>query len=959
MIHRYWNSFLLFLFLLIAILVGIITSSLKKEWITNQQHKDYANTVTSLNQKISTLIEEKQNATLTIALSLSQNSDLQNALIQKENFQLSLKEFSAKLNRDTDFKNVWIQLVDRDGISLARSWSDKKGDNLANIRADVRRMIASPRVQSSVSVGHFDMTFKAMVPIYDKNHRFIGYLEVLSHFNSVAKKIQDEGVEPIILVDKKYKKELISPFTALFVKNNYVANQNANPILLKYIAKKGIDYFINPIDNYTIDKEGNYFVINYPLYDIDNNQMAIFLLFKPLASFDTTTIENTKIIINLSSIFIVVVAGFILFILSQPNKMSNSYTKTIARYTFLFITFFITASTFFYLLMQSKEKKMKAEYIQEYQKNITQEYTIVTNSYLKFSEIIFKTLINRPSVLEIMEKSYHNNRTKTHARQALLNALKNDYDFLKTYQIRQLHFQLKNNESFLRFHRPDQFGDDLTGIRPCVEWVNKYHTRIDGFEEGRIYNGFRHVFPLISTSNTHLGSVEISYSAYAIISELTKNNDLKASFLIHKHAVDSQVFKKEQTNYTPSEFSDFYYEIQINRQLKQSSLNFEIQGIDPNKIRLINKQIFKGTIFTIPSQDEFTLYTFIPLINPITKNVVGSIVLQQPYPMLKTHHYNFLFFILMGFASILFMTLFIYRETIAKLKFKALSERTQRILDSQRSIVLITNGAMILDANQTFLDFFGFTTLHQYGEHHHCICDHFVKDDHYFHLDKITTNATWIETLLSLPEKERIVMMLDKEGVAHSFHVSLNQFTPTETVATFTDISETLNEQYHLTQKVTHDKLTQAYNREFFESTIKTILEGVYIRQKQLALLMLDIDHFKLVNDTYGHNCGDTVLREISALVHSSLRSDDYLIRWGGEEFIILLTVSSLEEALKISEHCRQRIEQTLFDEVGRVTCSFGVTLHCDDEPIKQTIQRADKALYSAKKSGRNQVVAS
>jgi diguanylate cyclase (GGDEF)-like protein len=110
------------------------------------------------------------------------------------------------------------------------------------------------------------------------------------------------------------------------------------------------------------------------------------------------------------------------------------------------------------------------------------------------------------------------------------------------------------------------------------------------------------------------------------------------------------------------------------------------------------------------------------------------------------------------------------------------------------------------------------------------------------------------------------------------------------------------------------------------------------------------------VNDTYGHSVGDYVLQELITRVSHSIRSDDYLIRWGGEEFVILLSSNSISELEFIAQNLRSAVEKHYFEHVKHITCSFGITLSRDNEPIATTLERADKALYISKETGRNRV---
>ncbi|MDD2370028.1 MAG: diguanylate cyclase [Sulfuricurvum sp.] len=597
---------LILLFLLIAIAIWVVMNFYRKDKIENFQRENFATMASMAEQKIDTLIDEKGNATLSIALSLTKNSDIEKALIQKSDIQPLLLSLSQELNHNTDFKNVWIQLVDNRGISLARSWDSQKNDDISAVRSDVKKILTTPQIMTSISVGKYDLTFKAMTPIYDKNSRFLGFIEVISHFNSIAKKLEYEGYKTIIIVDKRYTNQLQKPFTKLFVNEHYIANKNADKTILADIERHGLDYFIDPHQTYKIDVPSRQLIIRHPLYTIDKTPIATFLLFKPLSSIDT------------------------------------SY-----------------------------------------------EYYITVITYLIFFTVVI----------------------------------------------------------------------------------------------------------------------------------------------------------------------------------------------------------------------------------------------------------------------ILIFILFFY------IKQKANLQKIKTILDAQHSIVIISDGKRISEVNHAFLNFFGYRNLSDFLQHYHCICDFFEKNDRFFHLEKISPDASWIDILSTYPNADRIVMMTDKEGKKHAFHTEITLISDSFKVVSFTDISETMEENLELQSKIFFDPLTKVRNRYFFEMNTNNFIQTSKLQHKELALTMLDIDYFKQVNDTYGHNVGDKILQSLAELIKGSLRVEDEIIRWGGEEFIILIMVTSLESATQIIENLRNTIEMHTFEENPKITCSFGITLYQKDEPILQTIARADKALYDAKSSGRNRVI--
>jgi diguanylate cyclase (GGDEF)-like protein len=153
------------------------------------------------------------------------------------------------------------------------------------------------------------------------------------------------------------------------------------------------------------------------------------------------------------------------------------------------------------------------------------------------------------------------------------------------------------------------------------------------------------------------------------------------------------------------------------------------------------------------------------------------------------------------------------------------------------------------------------------------------------------------------------------------------------------------------------DKLTQADNRQRLDEVLQEELKRNDRYKTGLSAIMLDLDHFKDINDNYGHPVGDMVLKEIAGILKSNVRACDTAGRWGGEEFLIILPQTDLPSAMKAAEKIRSAVEKTEFPVAGHVTCSFGVaTVRKEDDPDK-LLSRADTAMYDAKKNGRNRVV--
>jgi diguanylate cyclase (GGDEF)-like protein/PAS domain S-box-containing protein len=178
-------------------------------------------------------------------------------------------------------------------------------------------------------------------------------------------------------------------------------------------------------------------------------------------------------------------------------------------------------------------------------------------------------------------------------------------------------------------------------------------------------------------------------------------------------------------------------------------------------------------------------------------------------------------------------------------------------------------------------------------------------------------------------------------------------------VAVVRDVTEDHLRQQQLIGEARNDPLTGVCNRRGLELKALTLAEPSSASATRPAWIMIDIDHFKLVNDRYGHPSGDRVLKAVASALQSVARGDDLLARFGGEEFVLLLSATTESLALGVAERLRQRVEAlSITTDVGpvRVTASFGVAMQAPGESWVKALDRADAALYRAKGAGRNQV---
>jgi diguanylate cyclase (GGDEF)-like protein/PAS domain S-box-containing protein len=152
------------------------------------------------------------------------------------------------------------------------------------------------------------------------------------------------------------------------------------------------------------------------------------------------------------------------------------------------------------------------------------------------------------------------------------------------------------------------------------------------------------------------------------------------------------------------------------------------------------------------------------------------------------------------------------------------------------------------------------------------------------------------------------------------------------------------------------DPLTGVYNRRHFLDEMQREMSRSDRYAYPFSLIMFDIDHFKGVNDRFGHEAGDRVLKELTEMVRKRIRSTDLLARWGGEEFMILLANTNLRPAVKLAEDLLKQMQAGTFSGIGRVTASFGIAEHRAGEGIDEILTRVDNLMYKAKDGGRSRL---
>ncbi len=289
--------------------------------------------------------------------------------------------------------------------------------------------------------------------------------------------------------------------------------------------------------------------------------------------------------------------------------------------------------------------------------------------------------------------------------------------------------------------------------------------------------------------------------------------------------------------------------------------------------------------------------------------------------------------------------------------FQALVENTNDVIMVLDATPLTEGGPKIVYVNPAFEVLMGYSAEEVLGQNPKFLQGPDTDDETRFQIRQAMRQHKSVRTQILNYAKDGTELWLDINFVP--------LFDETGDLAYYAAIERDLTEhkklQFALEDMATTDSLTGLANRQAFMERAVGEFSRARRYSRSLSVIMIDIDHFKSINDQYGHAAGDEVLRQLGRQCYSRLRDSDFLGRIGGEEFVLLLPDTPQDSAYHVAERMREQISNTVISlESGRplsITASFGVAaMNKDDTDFKEILQRADFAMYAAKHAGRNQV---
>lgn len=318
------------LYIILALVISLLTAlsfyyfNYVNDKKSVMQTLNYEVEAASMQDIVAQKIYEKQKATTAIGLVMAQEKNLVSAIKNRTINDTYYKDLIQDLKKDTEYKNIWINIIDNKLNSVYRSWTDKRGDSLKNVRTDLEEVIKTKKVTYTISSGKFTIAIKALIPI-KRDGKVEGVLELISHFNSITTSLKKLDIDSVVVLNKKHTQKLQYPFTGKFLEGHYVANFDAPEDKLEYLHKHHIENYLT--GEYKL--ENNYIISAYPLVSFDEEVIGYYIMFK---KFDNvSSIDEDFYIFKWGAIgfiiilLVVVVINIILFYVfaRQKNYIRN------------------------------------------------------------------------------------------------------------------------------------------------------------------------------------------------------------------------------------------------------------------------------------------------------------------------------------------------------------------------------------------------------------------------------------------------------------------------------------------------------------------------------------------------------------------------------------------------------------------------------------------------------------
>jgi diguanylate cyclase (GGDEF)-like protein/PAS domain S-box-containing protein len=383
------------------------------------------------------------------------------------------------------------------------------------------------------------------------------------------------------------------------------------------------------------------------------------------------------------------------------------------------------------------------------------------------------------------------------------------------------------------------------------------------------------------------------------------------------------------------------------------TIGYGIQKYSLLDLKIAGKLEFDIRLSVASRNDE-------PLLNSIMQKALDTISEERKRTIVGkwieikvAQEFDYTLFWQVGFIFLVILLAIIYKNRAVSILNKKLliakqeTQEQQNMIDKFVLIFTTDLSGVITNINDAYSKSIGYTKDELLGQTHAIMRHPDMKKDIFRDMwNGLISNDVWSGE----------VKNFSKEKTAVYFFINIEPIVKETKKIGYRSICENITDKKRIEELSVTDQLTQLANRLKLEEIFKTEIQRAKRYKHPFSVILLDIDNFKSVNDTYGHDIGDETLKSVAKVLKESVRSTDIVGRWGGEEFIILASETNLECTVQLAEKIRNNLELYQFKVIGSKTSSFGVSTFEENDTQQTLVKKADNALYKAKNNGRNRV---
>jgi len=597
-------------------------------------------------------------------------------------------------------------------------------------------------------------------------------------------------------------------------------------------------------------------------------------------------------------------------------------------YTYILLFIILNISVAYFI-----NRSIKSDYLDSKLDFSSFQINSVSQNLQKQADIYFDEVINNPKILAEISRIEDKEKKWVEIRTNLIKLLSEPFKRMQKNGVRQLQFHTKDNRSFLRMYSLDKFGDSLKGFRYSVEATNSTLKPHHGFEEGKVKNGFRNVYPIFYQGK-HLGSVEISFSFQDVLAKDNFRLMMLRDIIQKKVDLKCSAYKLSSIN------KHFCFE-------NNKGVDYLIsQKIDDKIAENLKGQLEQNNSFSIYIEDKKSanyIINFVSIKNLENKSVAYFVSYTQDEYISEQFYKLILYYIIANSFIILAVILFFHY------KKRVNNYIIQEVLRNKINIIFTHKDGVMLRANSKLLDFFNIKSVKDLEIDF--ICKSFIRADGF-----LVEENKYCSIINKIEDENiyRVKIKNLKTGKLHIFSVSVS-FIKLQNIflVVLTDITKvTIAKAQVFDEQVYRDNFTSLYNRYKFNLDLK----DKTLKQITFSLVLINIDNLADLNQQYGSMIGDNILLEFANLLNVKIRKGDILYRFDTNNFIVMLD-DNMMNAKYMAQKLQSIINANRFSKEVILTASFGITEFRKLENKDAILERVQSALNFAKSSGKNCVI--